>query len=239
MKFKPFKSYILFEDEHIIAINKPAMVSSLLDRIGVQESIQQWSKDYLETTQLCHRLDKETSGILLIAKNPETYREIAIQFEKREIDKTYWAISDGRHYFKHLTIDIPLSVSARGRAKVDKREGKDAETDVTVLETFRHFSLIQCKPVTGRLHQIRIHLATQNAPISGDALYGGSTPFLKSIKKNFNQGKDDEVRPMIQRAALHAQSISFSLYGKPYTIEAPLPKDMNVFLKLIRKYDHE
>jgi len=79
MKFKSFKSYILFEDKNIIAINKPAMVSSLLDRIGVQESIQQWSKDYLDTSQLCHRLDKETSGILLIAKNPETYREMAIK----------------------------------------------------------------------------------------------------------------------------------------------------------------
>ncbi len=239
MKFKSFKSYILFEDKNIIAINKPAMVSSLLDRIGVQESIQQWSKDYLDTSQLCHRLDKETSGILLIAKNPETYREMAIKFERREIDKTYWAIADGRHYFKNLTIDVPLSVSARGRAKVDKREGKEAETDVTVIENFKHFSLIQCKPLTGRLHQIRIHLATQNAPISGDTLYGGSSPFLKSIKKNFKQAKDEEIRPMIQRAALHAQSISFSLYGKPFKIDAPLPKDMNVFLKLIRKYDHE
>lgn len=239
MKFKAFSSYIIFEDENIIAINKPSMVSSLLDRLGEQPSIQEWSKGYLDTSQLCHRLDKETSGILLIAKNPETYREIAIKFERREIEKTYWAISDGRHYFKNLTVDIPLAVSARGRAKVDKRDGKDAETNVTVIETFKHFSLIKCQPITGRLHQIRIHLATQNASISGDTLYGGSAPFLKSIKKNFKLAKDEEMRPMIQRAALHARSISFNLYGKDHNIEAPLPKDMNVFLKLIRKYDHE
>lgn len=239
MKFKPFKSYIIFEDANLIAINKPAFISSLEDRIGEQPSIQSWAQSYYADSQLCHRLDKETSGILLIAKNLETYREMAIKFEKREITKTYWAIADGRHYFKQLTIDIPLSVSARGRAKVDKREGKEAETTVSVIETFKHFSLIECLPVTGRLHQIRIHLATQNAPISGDLIYGGQSPYLKSIKKNFKLAKDEESRPMIQRSALHAHAVSFTLYGKDFTIEAPLPKDINVFLKLIRKYDHE
>ena len=168
-----------------------------------------------------------------------TYREMAIKFEKREVEKTYWAIADGRHYFKHLTVEIPLAVSARGRAKVDKREGKPAETDLTVIETFKHFSLIQCKPVTGRLHQIRIHLATQNASISGDLIYGGTAPFLRSIKKNYKSSPDDEIKPMINRAALHSRSISFELYGQPYAIEAELPKDMHVFLKLLKKYDHE
>ncbi|MFT5723922.1 MAG: 23S rRNA pseudouridine955/2504/2580 synthase [Bacteroidia bacterium] len=239
MKFKPFPSYIVLEDENLIAINKPAMISSLKDRAGILPNIQEWANDYLDTTQLCHRLDKETSGILLIAKNPATYREIAIKFEKRDIEKTYWAIADGRHYFKNLAIEIPLAVSSRGRAKVDKQDGKPAETDLTVIETFKHFSLIQCKPTTGRLHQIRIHLATQNAPITGDSIYGGSTPFLNNIKRNFKLTKGEEIRPMIQRAGLHAESIKFDLYGKPYNIKAPLPKDMAVFLKLLRKYDHE
>ncbi|MFT7591900.1 MAG: RluA family pseudouridine synthase [bacterium] len=239
MKFKRFQDYIIYEDEHIMAINKPSMISSLQDRIGEQPSIQSWAQAYCETAQLCHRLDKETSGLLLIAKNPMSYREMAIKFERREVEKTYWAIADGRHYFKHLTVEIPLTVSSRGRAKVDKREGKPAETDLTVIETFKHFSLIQCKPVTGRLHQIRIHLATQNASISGDLVYGGNAPYLKSIKKNYNKPSKDEIKPMIQRAALHARSVNFELYGKPYVIEADLPKDLDVFLKLLKKYDHE
>jgi RluA family pseudouridine synthase len=239
MKFKPFKSYIIFEDDNLIAINKPSMVSSLQDRLGIQPSVHDWAKSYFENCQLCHRLDKETSGIMLIAKNPETYREMAIKFEKREVDKTYWAIADGRHYFEQLTVDIPLAVSSKGRAKVDKQDGKPAETDFTVVETFKHFSLIECKPITGRLHQIRIHLATQNAQIAGDRVYGGSSPFLSTIKRNYNYPKDEEPRPMIQRAALHAKRISFSLYGNSFNIDAPLSKDMNVFLKLIRKYDSE
>ncbi len=239
MKLKRFSEYIVHEDEHLIAINKPAMITSLNDRIGDQPSIQHLAQDYLASAQLCHRLDKETSGILLIAKNPETYREMSIKFEKREIEKTYWAISDGRHYFKNTTVDTPLSVSSRGRAKVDKRDGKPAETDFSVIETFKNFCLIECKPLTGRLHQIRIHLATQNASISGDVIYGGDPPYLKSIKKNYNPPTHEEPRPMISRTALHAESVSFDLYGKSFNIKAPLPKDMAVFLKLLRKYDHE
>ncbi len=239
MKHRRFQDLILLEDENLIAINKPSAIASLHDRFGTEPSIQSMAQDYFEDAQLCHRLDKETSGVLLIAKNPDTYRSMSISFEKREVDKTYWAITDGRHYFKQLTVDIPLAVSSKGRAKVDKQGGKIAETVFTVMETFRHFSLVECKPITGRLHQIRIHLATQNAPISGDTTYGGELPYLKSIKKNYQLSRDGEIRPMIQRAALHAKSIQFSLHDKDYFIDADLPKDMAVFLKLLRKYDCE
>ena len=239
MKFQRFEKDIIFENKDLIAVNKPSMISSLQDRIGVQPSIQDMALDYCDTSQLCHRLDKETSGVLLIAKNPETYREVAMAFEHRNIQKTYWAISDGRHYFQNITVDIPLSVSSRGKAKVDKNGGKDAETHFKVIENFKHFSLVECKPITGRLHQIRIHLATQNAPISGDLVYGGASPFLKFIKRQFNVTAEKELRPMISRAALHARAIALNLFGEELYIEAEPPKDFSVFLKLLRKYDAE
>ncbi len=237
MKLKSFKAYIVFEDDNLIAINKPAGVSSLQDRFGRETSIQQLAQAYCETAQLCHRLDKETSGILVIAKNPETYREMAISFEKRTIKKTYRAVVDGRHYFQDLVVSTPLSVSSRGRAKVDRKSGKEAETAFSVMENFRHYTLVSCFPKTGRLHQIRIHLTTQNAPISGDGVYGGSVPYLKHIKRNFKNKKDEEDRPMIGRTALHAYRLEFELFDKKHSLTAELPKDIHVFLTLLRKYD--
>ena len=237
MKLKPFKNYIIFEDENLIVINKPAGVSSLQHRGSAQASIQDLAQAYNPEAQLCHRLDIETSGILILSKNSETYRAMAIQFENRTINKTYWAISTGRHYFKSTQISLPLSVTSKGKAKVDKQQGKEAITEFTTLENFKHFTLIEARPTTGRLHQIRIHLAQQNAPISGDTQYGGERPYLSTIKRNFNLKKDSEERPVIGRVALHAQAIEFMLNEKKYALTAPLPKDFDVLLKLLHKYD--
>lgn len=237
MKKPSFKDLILFEDNNLIAINKPARVSSLEDRGISPFTIHSLATEYCAEATLCHRLDKETSGLLLISKNDETYRQIAIGFQNRLIFKTYWAVADGRHYFKDHVVEIPLGQSARGKAKVDHRNGKPAKTIFNVVETFRHFSLIEYKPITGRLHQIRIHSAVQNAPITGDTIYGGSVPMLAKIKKDFNYNHDREPRPMIERTALHAKSVTFNYDGKPITLEAPLPKDFNVLLTLLRKYD--
>ncbi|MCB9261295.1 MAG: RNA pseudouridine synthase [Flavobacteriales bacterium] len=238
MKIKRFEDILIQEDENLLIINKPPMVSSLQERIGIAMSVQELAQNYYADAQLCHRLDKETSGILLIAKNAETYREIAVKFEKRQMDKTYWAIADGRHYFEKFEVDLPLSVSSKGRAKIDKLNGKPAQTLFQVLEQFKHFSLIESKPITGRLHQIRIHLASQNAPIAGDVAYGGQLPFLRTFKKNFNLKKLTEEQPLITRAALHAHSLQFELFGKQYSVDAALPKDMAAFLNLLRKYDN-
>ncbi|MBI1306257.1 MAG: RNA pseudouridine synthase [Bacteroidetes bacterium] len=238
MKIRSLEPLILFEDENLIAINKPAMISSLQDRWAETMSIQSLAEAYCETAQLCHRLDKETSGVLLIAKNPETYREVAQGFSKRQIDKTYWAVLEGRHYFDAFEVEVPLATSARGKAKVDFREGKPALTRLKTLENFRHFTLAECKPVTGRLHQIRIHCATVKAPLMSDTVYGGKLHYLSELKRNFNQGKDREPRPMIERTALHAKAIQLTLYDKIIQVEAPLPKDFDVLLTLLRKYDY-
>ncbi len=237
MKILPFKKYVLFEDENLIVLNKPSGLSCLDDRSASGKNIQVMAESYFSDASLCHRLDNETSGILLIAKTAETYREVAMGFQYRTIEKTYLAIVQGRHYFQNHVVEIPLSQTARGRAKVDHRNGKQSTTELNALETFRNFSLLECKPTTGRLHQIRIHSALQNAPLAGDTAYGGKTPYLSEIKKSFNYSKDRNPRPMIDRAALHASSISFKLNGDKLNFVAPLPKDMDVMLTLLRKYD--
>lgn len=231
------KDLIVHEDEHLIALNKPYGIATLHERIGEGISLLELLRKYDPNAQLCHRLDRETSGIIIAARNSEVYREMAIAFEMRKVDKTYLAIVHGRQNFDQTEVDLPLAISSKGHAKVDLRNGKEARTVFTTIERFGHYTLVACKPITGRLHQIRIHLAAQNAPIAADETYGGSAPFLSDILRNYQKGREREIRPMIQRIALHAHKISFQLGSKPFDLMAPLHRDMEVFLKLLRKND--
>src|SRR5690606_3673720 len=153
----------LFEDDHIIAINKPAFIASLNDRGGSPANILKLAKEYHQGAQLCHRLDKETSGVLLIAKDPETYRAASIEFEKRRVAKIYQAIIEGVHKLEQLKVDLPILNLGNKNVRIDKGRGKKAETWFQSLEFFQHYTLISCQPVSGRMHQIRIHLASQKA----------------------------------------------------------------------------
>jgi 23S rRNA pseudouridine955/2504/2580 synthase len=234
-----FADCIIFEDENLIFINKPAGISSLDERLdaGSQFSILRMAKQYFAEAQLCHRLDKETSGILVIAKNPESYRDMAMLFEKRAVTKCYHAVVKGVLNVNNQSIIIPLAIARGGLAKVDRKEGKAAETVVSTLKMYQHFTLLECKPITGRLHQIRIHLASQNFPIASDVSYGGEVPFLSKLKKGFKFNKWENEQGMIKRVALHAHSLAFELNEKPYHVVAPYPKDFDVFVKLLEKND--
>lgn len=236
-KFPHITEMIVAEDEHIVAINKPAFLSTLDERDETKKSLLGMARKQWHDIQVCHRLDKETSGIILFAKNPEVYRLMAMQFEHRKITKWYHAIAEGVHHFNQLEIDKPLKTNAKGFAKIDFGEGKESLTIVDTIEIFRHFTLLQCYPFTGRLHQIRVHLKSQNAPLAADLQYGGSMPMLSKIKRKYSSGKDTEEQPMMDRVALHARSLHFELYDKKYELEAEYPKDFGTLLKLLRKYD--
>lgn len=236
-KIPPFKELILQEDDDLIFINKPAYVSSLDERNAPAASILSMAKKYWEDAQLCHRLDKETSGILVIAKNPEAYRTMAMKFEAREVEKTYHALVGGVLQVDNKSIVLPLSVTRNGLAKIDMKEGKPSETIITTVKTWNHYSLLACQPVTGRLHQIRIHLASQNFPIVSDTQYGGKVPMLSKMKRNFKVGKFDEEQGLMKRVALHAYTLSFEFNGKQLTVTAPYPKDFAVLVKLFDKHD--
>jgi 23S rRNA pseudouridine955/2504/2580 synthase len=176
-------------------------------------------------------LDKDTSGVLAIAKHPEAYRHLSIQFEQRQVKKIYHAVSDGINKFEDQLVDLPILKQNDGTVKID-RSGKSAQTHFTTLQNFKNHSLIQCMPVTGRMHQIRIHLTTLKAPICGDLLYGGKEFFLSTIKRGFNLKKNSEEEPFMKRMALHAYSLTFlGLDGENIEVTAPYPKDMAALLK--------
>lgn len=234
---KPAKisDWIIFENENYAVINKPAFVPSVSERGKyTHKPVIEMAREKWPDSTLSHRLDRETSGALIIAKNAEAYRNASIQFEKRKISKIYHAVIDGIVDFEETTVDLPIDISNLAKIHINRKTGKRAMTLFQTIEKFRHFSLVECKPVTGRLHQIRVHLESQNARISGDILYGSTLPLLSQIKKKMN-GEDTVL---IQRFALHARQIIFKdIDGSEIRVEAPYPKDMEVFLKLLHKYD--
>ncbi len=235
MKGKKQHITIIAETDHWVAINKPPYVPSLPERGKyTAESVLEWSRKQWPESILCHRIDRETSGALLIAKDAETYRHVSMQFEKRQIEKIYHAIVDGVVEFQDFWVDLPINTDNLNNIKIDKQFGKLAQTHFQTLETFRHFTLLECKPKTGRLHQIRVHLSSQNAKIAADELYGSKTPMLSLVKRKIS-GED---RPLIQRFALHARELVFKdLENQTISIQAEYPNDFGVFLKLLDKYD--
>jgi 23S rRNA pseudouridine955/2504/2580 synthase len=239
LKYPSIKDILLFENDDYIVVNKPPFVASLDERGGSGEvNILRLAKQYSPDAQVCHRLDKETSGAIVIAKHPEAYRSVAMQFEKRRVKKLYHAIVDGQFVFNDLLVDLPILNDGNKSVTIDRKEGKRAETYFNSIKQYRHYTLVECKPITGRMHQIRIHLATQRAAICGDIMYKGKPVFLSTIKKGYRISKDDEEQPIMKRFALHARQIVFKgMDDEEINIEAPYPKDFATLIKLLDKFD--
>ncbi len=206
-------------------------MSTLEDR-HEKSNLLAMAREYEPTAQVCHRLDKETSGVLAIARNPEAYRHMSMQFENREVTKVYHAVVDGIHKFNAVLVDAPILKQDDGTVKISRREGKPAQTHFTAIRPYRQHTLMDCRPVTGRMHQIRIHLSISGASITGDELYGGKPFFLSSVKRGFNLKRDTEEQPFLKRMALHAFSLQFlDLTGLPRVVEAPYQKDMQALIR--------
>jgi len=159
---------------------------------------------------------------------------LSMQFENREVTKMYHAVVDGIHHFTDELVDAPILKQNDGTVKI-ARTGKEAQTYFTTLETYKNHSLLQCSPVTGRMHQIRIHLTLLKAPITGDETYGGKLFYVSSVKRGFNLKKLTDEQPLLKRMALHAFSLEFALMdGKKVRIEAPYPKDFHALVKQLQ-----
>lgn len=239
MKKVDFASLIVFEDDDYICINKPPFVSTLEDRTDPL-NINSIAKGYHPEAHVCHRLDKETSGILALAKSTDAYRNLSIQFEKRRLEKVYHAVVEGKHDFDGVNVYLPIETKPGATAvRINKVEGKEAETVFFTEKAFKNHTLVRCYPLTGRMHQIRIHLACLKSPIVCDTVYGGNPIFLSSLKKRYNasRGEEEEEQPIMRRVALHAVSLTFAnLKGDIVTATAPYAKDFGVLVKQLEKY---
>lgn len=226
---------ILFLDDHLLAINKPAGLGTLPD--GYDPSLPH-AKSLLEPRYgrlwIVHRLDKDTSGVLLLARTAAAHRHLNTQFERGEVEKVYHALVQGEVPWETQTIDLPLRANGdrRHRTVVDGERGKPALTGLHVLQRFRGYTLLEARPRTGRTHQIRAHLGAISLHLVGDTLYGGPPALYRSDLESGPALPDDEP-PLIARPALHARSIGFlhPMSGERLCIDVPYPKDFELALE--------
>jgi tRNA pseudouridine32 synthase / 23S rRNA pseudouridine746 synthase len=198
---------ILYEDADLVAVNKAEGIASIPERNREKGSLVELLSERGEGRLfIVHRLDKEVSGVILFAKNPETHRLLNGQFSGREVKKVYRALVDGVIEKAGGTIDRPIREFGSGRMGIDE-EGKASRTDFDVVERFPASTLVRAFPRTGRRHQIRVHFYSIGHPIAGDPRYG-----------------ERKVQQEYTRLMLHAEEIAFRApSGRLLRIQAPLP----------------
>ena len=239
---------ILYEDDEFLAVNKPAGLLITPDRWNHDlPTIQDMLREYLRkkmigdhpNIRVVHRLDKNTSGVVLLAKNIHAQAYLSKQFEKGEVSKTYYALVKGVIKENDGVINLSLLESAKKPGTmVLHKKGKKSITLYKVLERFKEFTFVEANPLTGRTHQVRVHLRALGHPLAIDEHYGDSSPiFLSQLKKEYKE-KGAAEKPVLARSPLHACRISFRepTEGKTLVLEAPLPKDFERILKYLRKY---
>ncbi len=228
---------IVFEDEALLVIDKPAglvvhpgagnrahtLQNALLAHDGALALVPR--------AGLVHRLDKDTSGLLVVARTPEAHTALVAMLQRREIQRGYLALVLGRPTAGG-TIDQPIGRHRSQRTRMAvRRDGREAVTHYRIEERFRGHTLLRVQLETGRTHQIRVHLAHAGLPIVGDAAYGG--------RRRQVAGAGAELRAALQafrRQALHAQRLAFDhpVTGRHHTFEAPLPADFLALLEVLR-----
>jgi 23S rRNA pseudouridine1911/1915/1917 synthase len=240
-------SSILYEDQRFLVIDKPANLLVHPTGPGRPDTLWDELKRFLAfeivngaTISFINRLDRETSGLILVAKSGAMARQLGLMIAQRRIRKTYNAIVFGSPLEETFAVDQPLLRQGIVRPSriylkqtVDPN-GSPAFTSFRVMNRFtrrdRPFALIEAEPKTGRTHQIRVHLAHAGYPIVGDKIYGpDENCYLEFIETGWTPSL--ETKLLISRQALHASSLSFEFEGHPYSFEAPLPADLQNFLR--------
>jgi 23S rRNA pseudouridine1911/1915/1917 synthase len=236
---------IIYEDDCLIVLNKQADMIVHPARGNTHGTLVNALAYYCEKLSsglgefrpgIVHRLDRNTTGVMVVTKNDSAQWKIAKQFERRQARKSYLAIVHGVPELMSDRISVPLGVHPRVREKYAIRPdiGKEAITFYKVLESFRGFSLLKLTPKTGRTHQIRVHLSYIKHPIVADDMYGGKLVYLWQLKDAKSAVED----PIIARPALHANTLEFKhpTSEKMVKFEAPLPQDMQNLLDMLREF---
>lgn len=234
------KLEIIFENEKFVAVNKPSGLLTIPDRHDeLLSSLYKTLQQQYEKIFIVHRLDRDTSGIILFAKDEATHKYLSQLFEQRNVEKYYLGIIQGALQNKKGIIEEPIMEHpVKKGMMVVHAKGKPSVTEYEVQEEYGIYSLVKFKIHTGRTHQIRAHMKHLDHPIACDEIYGDPKPILlSSFKKKFKLSKhDEEERPMLNRLALHSYELKFkSQDGKEYVLKAELPKDMRALLQQLNK----
>lgn len=248
---------ILFEDAHLLALDKPAGLLTSPDRYDPNRpnlmkllhagiaAQKPWARER-NLNYLCnaHRLDFETSGVILLAKSKEILVALANLFSSEKPLKKYLALVRGEISENQFEVDAALAPHPLkiGEMRVDPKGGKKSKTKFEVLENFSRFgyALLKCEPLTERPHQIRVHLRHAGLPIVGDELYGGKPLWLSRLKKDYRLKEGREERPLISRVALHAEELQLPhpVTNEIVTIKSEWPKDLKVAVKYLRQFSN-
>jgi len=230
---------IIHEDVNIIAVNKAAGISVGGDRWDeARERLDKLVADSLTPPAkvfTVHRIDCDTSGLVVFAKNGEAHRRLSIAFEGRDVTKRYIAIVHGRPSWQETACDLPLIPNGNKlhQTIIDKYQGKKSLTRFVLLGSTGNYSVIEALPETGRTHQIRVHAAALGHPVVCDSMYGKGKPvMLSEIKRNWHGDIYDE-KPLLARLGLHA--FELAVPRESLSLNAPLPKDMAALINQMKK----
>ncbi len=234
------KELIIFENDHLVALNKPSGMLSIPDREGKEPSLKDLLLTQYGNIYTVHRLDRETSGLIIFAKTAEAHKHFSLQFEERKTVKIYLGLVLGSLFNEAGTINASIAenMAHRGTMIAHKR-GKTALTDYQLLKKLKQYSWVQFQIHTGRTHQIRVHAKELGHPLVCDIIYGDGKPvLLSSFKSKFKLGKEVlEERPLLNRLALHAFQLKIvDQNGNLLELEAPLFKDMRVTVQQLEKF---
>ena len=245
---EPFS--IVYEDKDIIAVNKMPGISvggsrwdQSLPRLDKLVAGKALNSDKIFTV---HRIDRETSGLVVFAKNEDAHRKLSAAFDEKKVKKRYIAIVHGRPLWKDTVCDLPLLPDGNKlhHTIIDKYQGKKSVTVFRLLCSAGNFSVLEALPETGRTHQIRVHAAALGHLVVCDAIYGKETPvFLSAFKKGW-RGDPLKEKPLLARLGLHAAEICLpkEIIGtaavgteEMLKIQIPLPRDMAALVKQMEK----
>lgn len=242
---------IIYQDDDIIVVNKPAGISVTKDRTGALRLFDiltgKLGPKIIGELRLVHRLDKDASGVMILAKNKQPQRRFSGYFEKGLIKKMYLALVSGIPAGRQGIINAPLIRNRKNTALmcIAAKKGKKAVTDWQLLADFGSVSLLAVRPLTGRTHQIRIHLSSIGLPLAIDPLYGAKQPlFLSDFKSDYRLAKDKTETPLIERLTLHAYQLVIPAGPVPEgagihpdCFIAGLDKKFAATIKMLTKYN--
>lgn len=229
----------LFEDDDIAVVNKPSGLLSIADRYKDLINLKNILLKKYGTIYTVHRLDKDTSGVMLFAKNETTHKFLNQQFSNRMVKKIYWAFVQNSPEIESGIVDMPILNDIRKTGKMYVNPtGKPAETKFKLLKDYGKISLMAFFPITGRTHQIRVHSKYLGCPLLIDSLYTGKEAFyLSAIKKRYKKEQFSKEKPLVSRLTLHAKSIEFTHpNGEKMSFETELPKDLKALKKQLDKW---